>query len=92
LDVARRLYLPSSDKAHMADGDRGNVQFKSERIDVKFGWYHYSAEAYERAFKEVGFERFKWVNHDVGEGVDREYYKDLLEHPCQVGYEAYKPE
>lgn len=47
----------------------------------------------EEAFKEVGFEKFKWIPWKVDETVEEgiEFWRDFLLHPFDCSFEALKP-
>lgn len=61
-------------------------------VDVTLVIYWYSAEYYEKIFKKVGFEGFKWVYMKMsGDEANQEYWDDFLKQCKLIMFEAFKP-
>ncbi|CAF1219183.1 unnamed protein product [Didymodactylos carnosus] len=71
------------------DGMKYQVTFEqgtSNEISLVDHWY--SAETYERAFKQAGFKLFEWISVQLGENKEAEYLIDSVDSNRVIGFIA----
>ncbi|CAF1244787.1 unnamed protein product [Didymodactylos carnosus] len=69
------------------DGMKYQVTFEqgtSNEISLVDHWY--SAETYERAFKQAGFKLFEWIPVQLGEHKEEEYLIDSVDSNGVIGF------
>ena len=84
----------SWENEELKEGDRIVTRYKNDEfgLDFKFESFYFHPSTYERCFEKVGFVNFRRVALILDdEYQDKEYFKDLMDHPFTEGLEAYKP-
>ena len=66
----------SSENEHLQEGDKIHIMVKQDdQPDMSIFVYHLKPDTYERVFKRVGFQDFKWIPWILSADVeDKEYW------------------
>jgi ubiquinone/menaquinone biosynthesis C-methylase UbiE len=79
-------------KEDITDGDTIDFVYKPANEEVlKIVGHYLSPQTYERAFRNAGFEDFKWQNVQLDPNApDSHYYSDYLSYPDAIAMTASK--
>lgn len=89
-----RIYTIDEETYYKKNGSKYVVRIVDDEanLDISLVLYWYSAEHYERVFKEMGFVDFRWVTMEQnGDEENADYWKEFLTDCTLIMYEAFKP-
>jgi hypothetical protein len=74
--------------------DEFNIRFEDEdlKLDCTITCLYQNHDIYERVFKTVGFENFRWVPLILSDDAEnKDFFQEFMENPTITAFEAFKP-